>query len=99
MTLEVITLRNFGLGRFLVAVWDGDNHIGEIEYRGIPGVITEIYNLRVRPEHRGKGYARRMLQEVVKNPKARITGIESNRRDFWLKVMPNSVTFVGGKPF
>jgi hypothetical protein len=43
--LEIIPIRDFGLGRKLVALWDGDVHVGQLEYRGVAGKITEIYAL------------------------------------------------------
>jgi ribosomal protein S18 acetylase RimI-like enzyme len=93
--LEIIPIRDFGLGRKLVALWDGDVHVGQLEYRGVAGKITEIYALGVRPEVRRKGYARRILSEVVANPSARVSGIESGMTGFWEKMMPQSVTFRG----
>lgn len=92
MSLEIIKLRDFGLGRRLVAIWDGDTHIGQLEYRAINNgeKIVEVYALGIRKELRGKGWGRRVINEVVCNPSAKISNIERSAIGFWKKVLPES---------
>lgn len=86
MKLRLVTLEDYGLGRKYAAIWEGDLHIGNIEYRGHSGKITEVYALGVEPAQRRKGYGRRIVKEIIANPKAKISNIEKSAQGFWQKV-------------
>ena len=70
MKLRLEKFIDYRQGTRLDTVWDGDLYIGYIEARRHRGKISEVYRLGVEADLRGKGYERRIVDEIVADPTA-----------------------------
>lgn len=90
MAFDLLPLRHWGMGHSLYAIWEGETHVGQIEVLQVEKKITRIYALGINYALRGRGFGRRVINEIVNNPKVKVLNIEPSAKGFWQKVLPGS---------